>query len=39
MINDNNKLLSFSGSLATKCLSLSNELCMVRSILINLNPI
>ena len=32
-------LLSFSVSLATKCVSLNNERCMVRPTLINLNPI
>ena len=32
-------LLSFSGSLATKCVSLSNETCVARPTLINLNPI
>ena len=30
-------LLKFSGSLATKCVSLSNVPCMVRSTLIDLN--
>ena len=35
-------LLSFSESLArgrTKCLSLNNELCIVRPTVINLNPV
>ena len=32
-------LLSFSGSLATKWLPLNEEPCMVRPILIDLNPI
>ena len=32
-------LLSFSGSLPTKYVSLSNEPCMVRPTLINLNPV
>ena len=32
-------LLSFGGSLATKCLSLSNEPCMATPTLIHLNPI
>ena len=32
-------LLSFSRSLGTKCLSLSNEGCMASPTLINLNPI
>ena len=32
-------LSSFSGPLATKCVSLSNERCMARSTLIELNPI
>ena len=32
-------LLSFSGYLATKCLSLSNEPCMVRPNLLDLNLI
>ena len=32
-------LLSFSGSLATKFVSLSNELWVSRSTLINLNPV
>ena len=32
-------LLTFSESLATKCLSLNNEPCMVRPTLIDLNPI
>ena len=31
-------LLSFSGSLVTKCVSLNNESCMNRSTLIDLNP-
>ena len=31
-------LLSFSGSLAIKCVSLNNEPCMIRPILIDLNP-
>ena len=31
-------LLSFSGSLATKCVSLSEEPCVIRSIPIVLNP-
>ena len=32
-------LLSFSGSLATKCVSLNDEPCMVRPTLIDLNPV
>ena len=32
-------LLSFSESLATKCMSLNNKPCMVRPTLINLNPV
>ena len=32
-------LLSFGGSLTRKCVSLSNESCMVRPTLIDLNPI
>ena len=32
-------LLSFSGFLATKCVSLNNELCVIRPTLIDLNPI
>ena len=32
-------LLSFSVSLATKCLFLNDEPCMVRPTLINMNPI
>ena len=32
-------LLSFSRSLATKCVTLSNESCLSRTNLINLNPI
>ena len=32
-------LLSFSGSLATKYMSLSNEPCIFRPIAIDLNPI
>ena len=32
-------LMSFSGFLAHKCLSLNNEPCMIRSTLIDLNPI
>ena len=32
-------LLSFSGSLATKCLFLNDEPCMARPTLINLNPV
>ena len=32
-------LLRFSGSLATKFVSLNNELCMVRSTLIDSNPV
>ena len=31
-------LLSFIGSLATKCLSLNNELCLARPTLTDLNP-
>ena len=31
-------LLSFSGSLATKCISLNNEQCKTRPFLINFNP-
>ena len=30
--------LSFSGSLATKCISLNDETCLLRSNLIDLNP-
>ena len=32
-------LLSFSRSLETKCVSLNNEPCMIRSFLIDLNPV
>ena len=32
-------LLSFSISLATKCLSLNDEPCMVRPTLVDLNPV
>ena len=32
-------LLSFSGSLQTKCRSLNNEQCKTRPFLIDLNPI
>ena len=32
-------LLSFSGSLATKCVSLNDETYRIRPILINLNPV
>ena len=32
-------LVSFSESLATKCVSLNDETCMVRPTLIDLNPI
>ena len=32
-------ILSFCGSLATKCMSLNNKLCMVKTTLIDLNPI
>ena len=32
-------LLSFSESLATKCVSLNNEPCMARPTLIDLNPV
>ena len=32
-------LVSFSESLATKCVSLNDEICMVRPTLIDLNPI
>ena len=31
--------LSFSGSLATKCVSLNNDSCMARPALIDLNPV
>ena len=31
-------LLCFSGSLATKCISLNNEPCLTRSTFIDLNP-
>ena len=31
--------LSFSGSLATKCVSLNNEPCTIRSTIIDLNPV
>ena len=31
-------LLSFSGSLATKCITLNNHACMTRPMLINLTP-
>ena len=31
--------LSFSESLATKCVSLNNEPCMARPTLIDLNPV
>ena len=34
-----NVLLSFSGSLTTKCLFLNDEPCMVRPTLIDLNPV
>ena len=34
-----NALLSFSGSLATKCMSLNNEPCVIRPNLIDLNPV
>ena len=30
--------LSFGGSLATKCMSLNNKPCVVRSTFIDLNP-
>ena len=32
-------LLTFSRSLATKCVSLNNESCMIRPFLIDLNPV
>ena len=32
-------LLSFSSSLATKCLSLNDEPCMIRPTLIDFNPV
>ena len=32
-------VLSFSGSLATKCMSLNNEKCMIKPTLIDLNPV
>ena len=32
-------LLSFSGSLATKCMPLNSKPCMVRPTLIDLNPV
>ena len=32
-------LLSFSNSLATKCVSLNDEPCIVRSTIIDLNPV
>ena len=32
-------LLSFSEFLATKCVSLNNEPCMIRPFLIDLNPV
>ena len=32
-------LLSFSGSLATKCVTLNNEPCMTGPTLIDLNPV
>ena len=32
-------LLNFSKSLATKCLSLNDEPCMIRPTLIDLNPV
>ena len=32
-------ILSFSSSLATKCVSLNDEPCMVRPTLIDLNPV
>ena len=32
-------LLSFIGSLATKCVSFNNELCFIRLTLIYLNPV
>ena len=32
-------LLSFIGSLATKCMSLNNEQCKTRPTLIDLNPV
>ena len=34
-----NAFLSFSGSLATKCMFLNDESCIVKPALINLNPI
>ena len=34
-----NVLLSFSGSLASKCVSLNDEPCMIRPTLIDLNPV
>ena len=33
-----NALLSFNGSVATKCISLNNQLCMTRPTIIDLNP-
>ena len=33
------RLLSFSGSLATKCMSFNNKPCMIRPSLIDLNPV
>ena len=32
-------LLNFSGSLATKCMSLNNKQCQTRSFLIDLNSV
>ena len=32
-------VLSFSGSLATKCMPLNNEKCMIKATLIDLNPV
>ena len=32
-------LLSFGSSLATKCVSINNEPCMIRSALIDWNPV
>ena len=32
-------LLSFSGSLATNCVSLNNQLCTTRPTFIDLNPV
>ena len=34
-----NVLLSFSGSLASNCVSLNDEPCMIRPTLIDLNPV